>query len=95
MTNHKNFIIKLSYVEIYNELVFDLLSRGNNEQSLQIHEECKDKHFYVKGANEVQVKSIEEVLKLITIGEKNRHYAETFLNHCSSRSHTLFRLHIT
>jgi len=32
---------------------------------------------------------------MIKIGEVNRHYAETFLNHCSSRSHTMFRLHVT
>ena len=41
------------------------------------------------------VSTIQEVLSLIQYGEKNRHYAETHLNHCSSRSHTLFRLHLT
>lgn len=34
------------------------------------------------------------MLELIKIGERNKHYAETFLNHCSSRSHTMFRLNI-
>ena len=33
-------------------------------------------------------------MKLLKMGEYNRHYAETRMNHQSSRSHTLFRLHV-
>lgn len=56
--------------------------------------EGRDKQFVIKGAQEILVSRIQEVLELIQIGERNRHYAETQLNHCSSRSHTLFRLHL-
>ena len=97
MNNIVQFQIKLSYIEIYNEMIHDLLASDRQaitEQVLSIHE-GKDKEFFVKGAREVEVTSIHEVLDLIKIGERNRHYAETFLNHCSSRSHTLFRLHVT
>lgn len=77
-------------------MIFDLLAYDRsslNEQVLHIHED-KNKNLIVKGANEINVTTINEVLQLIKYGEKNRHYAETFLNHCSSRSHTLFRLQI-
>jgi hypothetical protein len=89
------FQIKLSYIEIYNEVVFDLLvvNKQDVEQNLTINE-TKNKEFIVNGANQIEVSSINQVLDLIDIGERNKHYAETFLNHCSSRSHTMFRLNI-
>jgi hypothetical protein len=90
------FQLKLSYYEIYNEVIHDLLTTNKQEMTdkpLTIHE-GKSKEFYVKGANEIKVSSIHEVLELISMGEQNRHYAETFLNHCSSRSHTMFRLSV-
>lgn len=40
------------------------------------------------------VESYEDCLKLLRLGEFHRHYAETRMNHQSSRSHTLFRLHV-
>lgn len=89
------FQLKLSYIEVYNEVVYDLLvvKKQDVEQNLTI-QETKNKEFLVSGANQVQVGSIEQVLDLIEIGERNKHYAETFLNHCSSRSHTMFRLYV-
>lgn len=36
----------------------------------------------------------DDCVKLLKMGEYNRHYAETRMNHQSSRSHTLFRLHV-
>lgn len=68
-----------------------LLADAVGEQALPINE-SRDKHFVVKGLTEVPVLSIHDVLQLIQLGEKNRSYAETQLNHHSSRSHTLFRL---
>ena len=77
---------------VYDLLACDRKSIDNN--FLSIHE-GKNKQFIVKGANEIEVQAIQEVYQLIQYGEKNRHFAETFLNHCSSRSHTLFRLQLT
>jgi hypothetical protein len=50
------------------------------------------KEFYIKGATEEIVTSIDEVMQKIRRGETNRHYASTIMNHASSRSHTIFRL---
>jgi len=90
----KQFQIKLSYIEIYNENIYDLLAEDKHlisTKQLGLNE-GKDKQFVIKGAREIDVTRIQEVLELIKIGESNRHYAETQLNHQSSRSHTLFRL---
>ena len=91
------FQIKLSYIEIYNEVIYDLLVARKQEiaEKILTINETKAAGFKVNGANQVEVESIQQVLELIKVGELNRHYAETFLNHCSSRSHTMFRLHIT
>jgi centromeric protein E len=40
------------------------------------------------------VEGYDDCVKLLKLGEYNRHYAETRMNHQSSRSHTLFRLHV-
>ena len=40
------------------------------------------------------VESLDECLELLRLGELNRHYAQTKMNHQSSRSHILFRLHV-
>lgn len=50
------------------------------------------KEFYIKGATEEIVSSLDEILQKIKKGEMNRHYASTAMNHASSRSHTIFRL---
>lgn len=43
----------------------------------------------------MNVTSLEEVITIIHDGERNRHYAETILNHQSSRSHTVFKLKVS
>ena len=43
----------------------------------------------------MEVKSVQEALKLIDSGESNRTYAQTYFNHKSSRSHTIFQIGIS
>ena len=75
-------------------MIYDLLAiQKDNLNELTIHE-TKNREFFVKGATEIEVETMQEVLELITLGENNRHYAETYHNHCSSRSHTIFRLQV-
>lgn len=40
------------------------------------------------------VSDINEIMEILQFGETNRHYASTVMNHCSSRSHTIFRLYV-
>jgi hypothetical protein len=94
-TSDRRFYFSCSYMEIYNEHVYDLL-KGPEEfttESLGVIE-GPDKEFIVRGLSEQVVTSIEEVLERLYKGEQNRHYAATNLNHHSSRSHTIFKLNV-
>ncbi|EAS02150.2 kinesin motor catalytic domain protein (macronuclear) [Tetrahymena thermophila SB210] len=91
----KTFAVKCSYFEIYNENVYDLLKNKNSlDEALQLSENHQKKDFVIKGLREVEIQSIEDILDVIYQGEENRHYAETILNHSSSRSHTIFKLYV-
>ena len=53
--------------------------------------EDSKRDFYIKGVIEDSVSSISEILDKLKKGESNRHYAQTMMNHTSSRSHTIFQ----
>ncbi|WKA09796.1 hypothetical protein VitviT2T_027416 [Vitis vinifera] len=89
MTADREFLIRVSYMEIYNEEINDLLAVEN--QKLQIHESLENGVF-VAGLREEIVNGAEQVLKIIESGEVNRHFGETNMNARSSRSHTIFRM---
>lgn len=92
-TMSKHYFFTCSYMEIYNEHVFDLL-KETHEMKAEILNiiEGSEKEFYVRGLSEYAVTSMDEVLERLGKGEVNRHYAATAMNHNSSRSHTIFRL---
>ncbi|KAJ8460666.1 hypothetical protein OPV22_033592 [Ensete ventricosum] len=89
MTTDREFLIRVSYMEIYNEEINDLLTLGN--QKLPIHESL-ERGFFVAGIREEIVNSAEQVFDLLKHGEANRHFGETNMNARSSRSHTIFRM---
>jgi len=86
-----DFLLRVSYIEIYNERVKDLLDPESG-LDLPIHE-SKSRGVHV-AAREVIVKDEEEVLTLLNQGEGHRHYGRTEMNDLSSRSHTILRLFI-
>ncbi|KAF7850349.1 hypothetical protein BT93_L5604 [Corymbia citriodora subsp. variegata] len=85
----REFLIRVSYMEIYNEEINDLLAVEN--QKLQIHESL-ERGIFVAGLKEEIVNNEDQVLQLIESGEVNRHFGETNMNARSSRSHTIFRM---
>ncbi|CAN8244885.1 unnamed protein product [Cochlearia groenlandica] len=89
MISDREFLIRVSYMEIYNEEINDLLAVEN--QRLQIHEHL-ERGVFVAGLKEEIVSDAEQILKLIDSGEGNRHFGETNMNVHSSRSHTIFRM---
>ncbi|KAL9656609.1 hypothetical protein ABK040_002882 [Willaertia magna] len=90
-TTNRNFQIRVSYLEIYNEKIIDLLEPENN--NLKIREDfINGKGVYVEGLTEKEVGSMEEMLSLMDNGEKNRHFGATGANERSSRSHTIYRV---
>ncbi|XP_073304837.1 kinesin-like protein KIN-7N [Primulina huaijiensis] len=85
----REFLIRVSYMEIYNEDIIDLFAVEN--QKLQIHESLVHGVF-VAGLREEIVNSIDQVLGLLQLGEAGRHFGDTNMNARSSRSHTIFRM---
>ena len=75
---NKTFLLNIEYVEIYNEKVYDLLGTVEDlEVGLQINEDMVKKEFYIKGATQVKVEDIKDILSCLEGGESNRHYAST------------------
>jgi hypothetical protein len=74
----KKFLVRCSYIEIYNEEIRDLL--GTDPKLRHDLKESPDKGVYVKGLTMQVVKSIPDVEKMINLGEKNRTTGATLMN---------------
>jgi len=89
---NKQFLIRASYIEIYNEEVRDLLSANpTNRLELKEHPE---KGVYVQGMIKQTVTTISEITKLMEHGAANRSVGATLMNADSSRSHSIFIVEI-
>ena len=84
--------VLVSFYEIYNEKVFDLLSKTPN-MTCKVREHPQDGAF-VDELNKFEVKSLDDCEALIEIGLKQRSVAETKMNQYSSRSHAIFTLYV-
>lgn len=82
------FLIRASYLEIYNEEIRDLLAK-NPKNKLDLHEK-PDSGVYVRGLSYFAVKGVQEINDVMKIGMKNRSVGATNMNAVSSRSHSLF-----
>lgn len=88
------FLVRVSYLEVYNEEINDLLQpvgRGKG-RNLKILRDDPVKGAVIEGLIEEIVVSREQVLEVIARGEANRHYGATNVHSGSSRSHTIFRM---
>lgn len=88
---HLEFKIKLSYLEIYNEQVKDLLV--DNSDNLMILED-QTKGVVITDLTEIQLNNPSEIIKLIEQGNSRRTMASTSSNQFSSRSHAILILSI-
>eukprot|EP01087_Luapelamoeba_hula_P022744 TRINITY_DN8230_c0_g1_i2.p1 TRINITY_DN8230_c0_g1~~TRINITY_DN8230_c0_g1_i2.p1 ORF type:complete len:716 (+),score=133.91 TRINITY_DN8230_c0_g1_i2:101-2248(+) len=88
-TPEREFLLRVSYMEIYNEIINDLLSPQNT--NLKIHENTEDGVYVAKLKEEI-VLSPGQVMSIIAAGEAHRHVGATNFNEMSSRSHTIFRM---
>jgi kinesin family protein 3/17 len=89
--NSKRFLLRCSFVEIYNEEVRDLL--GNSNKKLEVREDPK-KGTYVKDLNYISLKDTQDIEKALNKGNNNRHVGATSMNDKSSRSHSLFTVYL-
>ena len=83
---HRQFLIRVSYVEIYKEAITDLLSR----KPLEVHE-SKARGIHLDAQEEV-IACADEIMACLAKGEEHRHTGRTGMNERSSRSHTIFRI---
>ncbi|CAG9464407.1 unnamed protein product [Pedinophyceae sp. YPF-701] len=88
----KEYSVKVSYLEIYNEALYDLLADSPGGQDLTIVE--RGGNVDVQGLSKVAVASEEEALEQFFRGEQMRSTAEHVLNSASSRSHSIFTIHV-
>ncbi|KAK4005430.1 hypothetical protein OUZ56_007143 [Daphnia magna] len=83
------FLLRCSYIEIYNESISDLLSSTHQKLKVQ---ELAEGHVIVHNLIETNVNTPDAVLKLMQQGNKQRKVGGTSMNERSSRSHTIFRI---
>ncbi|XP_047682869.1 kinesin-like protein KIF15 isoform X3 [Prionailurus viverrinus] len=87
----KSFLCKCSFIEIYNEQIYDLLDSAS--AGLYLREHIK-KGVFVVGAVEQVVTSAAEAYQVLSGGWRNRRVASTSMNRESSRSHAVFTITI-
>ncbi|XP_069507663.1 kinesin-like protein KIF20A isoform X2 [Ambystoma mexicanum] len=90
------FSIWVSFFEIYNEFIYDLLDSGPSNGKRQSLRLCEDKNGnpYVKDLNWINVCDADEAWRILRVGRKNQSFASTHLNQSSSRSHSIFSIRI-
>ncbi|TFK56261.1 kinesin-like protein [Heliocybe sulcata] len=88
-----NFQVEVSYIEIYNEKVRDLLN-PKNSGNLRVREH-PSLGPYVEDLSKLVVSSFDEMMTLMDEGNKARTVAATNMNETSSRSHAVFTLLLT
>ena len=87
-TTSREFLVRVSFVEIYNEKITDLLNPGAGEIKI------RGAHGVGRGvfveSTETIVRDCDDLIKVFTEGSKSRHVGSTSMNERSSRSHTIF-----
>ncbi|CAL1261885.1 unnamed protein product [Larinioides sclopetarius] len=84
------FSVRVSFLELYNEELFDLLS-STDFSRLRLYEDSNRKgSVIIQGLEEILVNNKDEVYTILEKGTARRQTAATMLNASSSRSHTVF-----
>jgi len=91
-TNMQSSVL-CSYLQIYNEKLFDLMQDQKRQFPLRIRV-TKSNSTYVQGLSEIRVSSLEDVFEVLRRGAANRAVRATEYNEASSRSHAILQLRI-
>uniref|UniRef100_A0A7N8YIG1 Kinesin family member 4 n=1 Tax=Mastacembelus armatus TaxID=205130 RepID=A0A7N8YIG1_9TELE len=83
------FYLSVSYLEIYNEDILDLLCTSKDKPTISIREDPKD-GIKIVGLTEKQVFSADEMVGCLELGNSARTVGSTAMNAASSRSHAIF-----
>lgn len=87
-----SFQVSISYLEIYNETIKDLL---NPSGPLELREDNRGQRITVAGLSEILAINRREVIQLLIRGNKARTIEPTAANQTSSRSHALLTVSVT
>lgn len=87
------FVVTVSYVEIYMEELRDLLDMDTSSKDIHVREDEKGNTVIV-GATEQSVNTADEVMSCLDSGSAGRQVGSTNMNERSSRSHTIFTLYV-
>uniref|UniRef100_A0A8C4I9S6 Kinesin-like protein n=1 Tax=Dicentrarchus labrax TaxID=13489 RepID=A0A8C4I9S6_DICLA len=85
------FCLAVSYLEIYNEDILDLLCASKDKPGLSIREDPKD-GIKIVGLTERRVFSAQEMVGCLELGNSARTVGSTAMNAASSRSHAIFTI---
>ncbi|KAI8628934.1 kinesin motor domain-containing protein [Xylariaceae sp. FL1651] len=92
-SDEKHTEISLSYLEIYNETIRDLLVPGGSKQGLMLREDS-NQAVTVSGLTSHHPKDVQEVMDMIVQGNEYRTVSPTCANATSSRSHAVLQINI-
>ncbi|KAF8249040.1 kinesin-domain-containing protein [Wilcoxina mikolae CBS 423.85] len=92
--DEKEVSLTLSYLEIYNETIRDLLVPGGSKLGLQLRED-NNQNISVSGLSQRIPATVEEVMDIIVMGNANRTQSPTEANATSSRSHAVLQINVT
>ncbi|PIO69249.1 kinesin motor domain protein, partial [Teladorsagia circumcincta] len=87
-SRNQKYLVRASYLEIYQEDLRDLLSKDDRVK-LELKEK-PDVGVYVKDLTTFLTKSVEEIERVMAVGNANRSVGRTNMNEHSSRSHAIF-----
>ncbi|OLL26214.1 Kinesin-like protein tea2 [Neolecta irregularis DAH-3] len=91
-TTDRAFAIKVSYLEIYNEQIRDLLADPcSSSEEIKLREDRK-RGVYATPLTEIQVSSADQIMAILERGQSSRRTAATTLNDLSSRSHAILNV---
>ncbi|KAI8908901.1 P-loop containing nucleoside triphosphate hydrolase protein [Gorgonomyces haynaldii] len=95
MDTSVQYSVQISYLELYNEVGYDLLDSTRDAKKLEdlpkvTIQEDENEQIHLRNLSLKQVSSEEEALNLLFVGDTNRMIAETPSNPSSSRSHCIF-----
>ena len=86
--------VNMSYIEVYNEQIYDLLVAVPTGKILSIREDQERGIVMIAGVIEQKVDALDEVMKLLALGNRNRKTEATMANQVSSRSHAILQLNV-
>lgn len=93
LTDTKVFDVSMSFLEIYNETIRDLLNPETHFKRLVLREDA-NKKISVSNLLSHKPNSVEEVMDLILVGNQNRTSSPTEANATSSRSHAVLQINV-